>query len=94
MSRACLGKPSDFRCRNGSKKRGILLLQVNNTLDKYTAHCNPCLYNVGNTSLGDWTEHEDLAAAHPSIVTAMTSRLEDLRSTMHENCHRRFLLFS
>lgn len=63
---------------------------MNNTLDKYTAHCNPCLYNVGNTSLGDWTEHEDLAAAHPSIVTAMTSRLEDLRSTMHENCHRWF----
>eukprot|EP01051_Picozoa_sp_SAG22_P004261 SAG22_NODE_224_length_14744_cov_7.467668_7_plen_190_part_00 len=71
---------------------------VNNTLDRYTAHCSgpdvdsdpestgPCLYNVGNTpGLGDWTEHNDVSADHPDIVNKMLARLEQLRPTIWSN---------
>ena len=65
-----------------------------NTLDRYTAKCSPpgaalekgggigpCLYNVGNGVGGDWTEHNNVAAANPAIVAKMYARLVELRKT-------------
>ena len=54
----------------------------NNTLDRYSLKCNTaCLFNVAE----DMTEHDDLAAAHPDIVTKMLARLADLTETIWDN---------
>ena len=45
----------------------------------------PCLYNVGNTGIGDWTEHENLAAAYPDVVSKMMARLVELRPSIWSN---------
>ena len=45
----------------------------------------PCLYNVGNGSEGDWTEHNNLASTHPDIVHRMFARLKELRKTIWSN---------
>lgn len=52
-----------------------------NTLDKYTAHCNGCLYNVGE----DMTEHNDVSGSNPEIVAQMTQRLTELDKTSWVN---------
>lgn len=59
-----------------------------NSLDKYTAKCSPkepCLYNVGGGTDGDWTEHHNVAAANPAVASAMAARLAVLAKTVFTN---------
>ena len=49
------------------------------------ASLGPCLYNVGNGKDGDWTEHNNVAAANPVIVAKMYARLVELKTTIWNN---------
>ena len=54
-------------------------------LDGRPGAAGPCLYNVGNSGLGDWTEHQNLAAEYPDIVKKMMARLVELRPSIWSN---------
>jgi len=56
----------------------------NNTLNNYNLDCSgnaPCLFNVA----ADMTEHNNVAAANPAIVTKMLARLAQLTPSIWDN---------